>query len=750
MDGRLNTFTRPRAARISVLHLCSPASLLIAAIAWSQEPIPPQPVPARDPASVRGPIGGTPVGPPIVPEQVLPFGNELIGEPVPRPTGDNVEPIVDGATPRESRIDSGVLSGESPKLDLVDFRAMPLGDAMRVLSDQSGLKIVPSVQAAGVVVSMYLPNVDAFTAIDTLTKTHGLFYRQDRTSGVIRIYTTEEYEATLGSFRDESTEVFTMLYPNPVDVAVAIRGLYGARVQLSLGANDFMTIQDLALRFGRYSLLEQFNQGFGNGGGGFGSGSGNFGTGIGGGGGAGVGGGGLGGGGFGGGGFGGGGLGGGGFGGGGLGGGGGFGGGLGGFGAAGALAQQPLIEQPRIENLTAEQIQQLEAARNAEGATAADRTAIDQLLESRNAEIFVTVVQRNSQVIVRTSDETVMQRIRELILRMDVPTPLVLLEVKVLALDLGDRFTSIFDYQFTNGNTTAGQFTAGNILAPANDLLANPRAAPIDIASSAAGSARDLTFQYVDSHFRARVQLLEDNNRATGLATPILLTANNEVSRIFIGRQVPIVIGFTPPQAIAAGVNVVQTFPTPVTELRDVGQSLLITPNINADRTVTLRVAQEDSSVVPNGAQVPVATVNGIENLNIDIVRSSRVAGTVVAKDGLAVAIGGLIQENLTDTRQEWPILGKLPVIGFFFRRQQTNRTKTELVVIIRPYVFNTPSESAALSRELLPELSLHPMAGDPVGSLGTHTPIEVLGVSPPMNRYQQIFRFHSLYPKTY
>jgi general secretion pathway protein D len=368
--------------------------------------------------------------------EVLPFGDELLGEPVPRPSGEGVETIVEGARARE-RADTGVLVGESRKLDLVDFRGMPLGEAMRIFSDQSGLKIVPSVDASAVVVTMYLPNVDAYTALDTLTKTHGLFYRQDRATGVIRVYTTEEYEATLGSFREETTEVFTLLYPNPVDVAVAIRGVFGNRVQLSLGANDFMTIQDLSLRFGRYSLLEQFNQGFGNNGGGFGSGSGNFGTGIGGGGG-GIGGGGFGGGiggggfgGIGGGGFGGGGFGGGGFGGGGFGGigGGQFGGGLGGFGTAGALAQQQLVEQPRIENLTAEQIQRLEQARNAESTTASDRAAIDQLLESRNAQIYVTVVQRNNQVVVRTSDETIMHRIRDLIQSLDVPTPLVLLEV---------------------------------------------------------------------------------------------------------------------------------------------------------------------------------------------------------------------------------------------------------------------------------------------------------------------------------
>ena len=104
------------------------------------------------------------------------------------------------------------------------------------------------------------------------------------------------------------------------------------------------------------------------------------------------------------------------------------------------------------------------------------------------------------------------------------------------------------------------------------------------------------------------------------------------------------------------------------------------------------------------------------------------VTGTVVAKDGLTVALGGLINEGVADSRAEVPVLGKLPVIGFFFRRQVTIRSRNELVVLIRPYVFNTPSESAALSADLVPDMSLHPKAVNPVGSLNT---LRLAGSSP-------------------
>jgi general secretion pathway protein D len=344
----------------------------------------------------------------------------------------------------------------------------------------------------------------------------------------------------------------------------------------------------------------------------------------------------------------------------------------------------------------------------------------------------------------------------------------VLLEVKVMSLDLGDKFTSVFDYQFSDGSSVAGEFTTGNILAPTtNDPgqsfdnldAATRRSNALNITNSTAtsstgpGSDKDLTFQYVNSNFRARIQFLEDNNRITNLATPVLLTANNEVSRIFIGETRPIVTNYTPATAVST-IGGVQQFSsiTPQLELRDIGQSLLVTPNINADRTVTLRIAQENSNVNEQSTtiQIPVPNQTTAQTVKVDTVSRRTITGTVVAKDGLAVAIGGLIDEGLTDARSEVPVLGKLPVVGIFFRRQVSNRTRSELIIMIRPYVFNTPAESAALSCNLLQDLSIHPTSPHGSGTLNSFLPPEVLRANPPTNKHDQIFRFHSLVPKTY
>jgi general secretion pathway protein D len=185
-------------------------------------------------------------------------------------------------------------------------------------------------------------------------------------------------------------------------------------------------------------------------------------------------------------------------------------------------------------------------------------------------------------------------------------------------------------------------------------------------------------------------------------------------------------------------------------QFRPVGTTLLITPNINADRTVTLRILQERSEMATEETDVLVpATGGGFAREFLPTVKSRNVSGTIVAQDGLTVAIGGLIEESVSDVRAEVPVLGKLPVIGFFFRSQNSVRSRNELVVLVRPYVFSTPAESATTSAQLMQELSIHPKANCPTGTLNAFAPHEVLRPNPPTNECQKLFQFHSV-PKTF
>ena len=139
-----------------------------------------------------------------------------------------------------------------------------------------------------------------------------------------------------------------------------------------------------------------------------------------------------------------------------------------------------------------------------------------------------------------------------------------------------------------------------------------------------------------------------------------------------------------------------------------------------------------------------------IVNQEVDTVNRSTISGTIVAKDGLAVVLGGLIEEEVADAREQVPFIGKLPVLGFFFRRQSTGRIRRELIVMVRPYIFNTPVESAALSQDLLQNLSVHPNAHNGESTLNTFLPDEVVRTDIDQCQLHHEFRFHNVVPRTY
>lgn len=568
---------------------------------------------------------------------------------------------------------------EGPRLKKVDFRELPLVEACRLLSDQTGLNLVPSAEAASATVSLFLRDVPALAAVEAMCKSHDLWMQRDPRTGIVRINTVREYKRDITSFTEEKTEFFTLLYPNALDVAYAVRNLFGARVVLQPGDADLDLMADLAMRFGRFDLIDSRTQGFGAGlpggagsafgGAGFGS-RGYFGAYAGGVEGAA-----------------------------GLPGFGGFAGAL--YGASAAYGRPYETAPPRTPAApkplepTAEEIPTLEKLIAGAKLDETQKAAILQSLAQRvQAPIYVTVARRQNKLIVRSGDDAALEQIRALVRKLDIPTPLLLLEVRVLSVDLLDGYTSFFEYQGAH-QKVAGAMTTGNILNPT----------PPALGPAGTGLRQgDLIFQYVDANFAARLQVLAQKNRIRTLATPVLLTANNEVSRLFIGREVPLNRSFVGGQAVTNQATTTTVPGTTGIEFRPVGTTLLFTPTINADRTVTLRIVQETSDV-NSTATVLVPTATGFAPQPVNVVSSQVVSGTVVAKSELAVAFGGLIEAGTSREDEQVPILGDIPLLGLLFKRRVDRDTRREIVVVVRPYVLSTPAESEAVSHRLMEKL---------------------------------------------
>ena len=131
------------------------------------------------------------------------------------------------------------------------------------------------------------------------------------------------------------------------------------------------------------------------------------------------------------------------------------------------------------------------------------------------------------------------------------------------------------------------------------------------------------------------------------------------------------------------------------------------TPKINADKTVTIRVDQEVSSIKENAAVIPVTVYNTdgtatIIEQPVDGRNVVRVNGIVTAKDGLTVAIAGLISSREINNVAKVPILGDIPLVGELFTRKQRSNTKSEMILLITPRIISNPTETEDISREVI------------------------------------------------
>ena len=377
------------------------------------------------------------------------------------------------------------------------------------------------------------------------------------------------------------------------------------------------------------------------------------------------------------------------------------------------------------ENLTADQIERLNETIDDKGDV---RLNSDDLkgINNRQQPIYITINREHDLMTVRTSDNSVMKEIEQLVKELDRPTRQVLLEMKILSLDVGDSYRQSVDLDLmpsskpvrgpytnqdrnplfddapisvtnstTNGGTTltqSGSYTVGvrNILGLGNFAL----------------EGGTFVYQFMNDSIRARIQLLQQNNRINTLSTPVLLSSNNKPARVFVGTEQVVTTGF---DAVAGGASVAGVGAPaiiPITEIRDIGNTLQVMPKINSDKTVSLFIQQDSSTLIRGGSIIPIPVGNNVQSFNVDSVRTSNIQGTVVAKDGLTIAIGGLIDSSDSEDEQKVPLLGDIPILGELFKRKVKQKSKRELLLLITPHIIESAHDSEDLTRDAIAPLS--------------------------------------------
>ncbi|MEO7852804.1 MAG: type II secretion system secretin GspD [Rubrivivax sp.] len=180
----------------------------------------------------------------------------------------------------------------------------------------------------------------------------------------------------------------------------------------------------------------------------------------------------------------------------------------------------------------------------------------------------------------------------------------------------------------------------------------------------------------------ALARFLETKADANVLSTPNLVSLDNEEAKIVIGQNVPFITGsFTTGTSGAS--NPFQTI-----ERKDVGLTLRIRPQIGESGTIRLVIYQENSTVVPSSRLSP-------QGLTTD---KSAIETTVVVDDGQIMVLGGLLKDEYGGSVSQVPFFGNLPIIGPLFRSDSRTRTKSNLMVFLRPMVIRSQADSNALS----------------------------------------------------
>jgi general secretion pathway protein D len=287
----------------------------------------------------------------------------------------------------------------------------------------------------------------------------------------------------------------------------------------------------------------------------------------------------------------------------------------------------------------------------------------------------------NSLIV--TAEADTMQSLLAVVAKLDIRRAQVQVEVIIVEMtdndgrDLGVEWLFINDsggYGASNnsglGSTIAGAaFETNN-----NGSSVDARGGIAEAIGGAAGQVLGIGRLDDGLSFNVVVNALQQNSKANILSTPSLLTLDNEEASFVVGQSIPFVTGSYTATGSSSS-NPDNPFQT--VERENVGITLRVTPQINEGDSLILAISQEVSNVIGTST---------ILNSN-PITSERKIETTILADNGQTIVLGGLIEDNITESIQKVPILGDIPFLGRLFRSTSTSVGKKNLLIFLRPTI---------------------------------------------------------------
>jgi general secretion pathway protein D len=178
------------------------------------------------------------------------------------------------------------------------------------------------------------------------------------------------------------------------------------------------------------------------------------------------------------------------------------------------------------------------------------------------------------------------------------------------------------------------------------------------------------------------------------LSSVPLIAQNNQEATVSVVNNIPI-LKSTIQGGTGSSRDIIQNI-----DRIDVGIKLKMTPHINPDRQVRMILNPSIEAIIDEGSSTVQFTPT---------IAKREVSTTVTVPDGETVIISGLMREDQTKIVRKVPILGDIPLIGFFFRRTVDGKQKTNLLIFVTPHVMKGSASSQALSADWQKRTGLSP-----------------------------------------
>lgn len=283
----------------------------------------------------------------------------------------------------------------------------------------------------------------------------------------------------------------------------------------------------------------------------------------------------------------------------------------------------------------------------------------------------VVVDQASNTIIFQGSNEDHGQ-IRSILQMLDRPAKEALIEVTVAEVALTDSTQLGVEWLINEAKLDGSKIVAGTL------------------GGLSIGSA-GLTYRRIDSAGATKLLLnaLASNNRATILSSPRVVARNGETATIQVGQEVPIITSQqTGVTTTAAGV--LQTV-----QYRSTGVILKVKPVIHSGNQIDLDVAQEVSAAQTTTTGVNISPTFGTRKLDTKL----------SLKDGATVLLGGLISNNSSQGNAGIPLLKDIPGVGQLFRTNTDKSDRTELIVLITPYIIADDHDAQSVTEAFKQQL---------------------------------------------